>query len=146
MAEGNVEIVRRAYDLLNAGGTLDDLMEGMKPLLDPGAEWVNPPDALEVGTRTGFDGWRTALENIRTGLGEEVRLEVRELVEGADAVFATGNARVRGTSSGIEADGPTWAAIWTVFNGRIRRYEWSWDPAGMRARFLETEGGPQQGR
>jgi hypothetical protein len=46
MVERKVEIVRRAYEALNAGGTLDDLMERMKPLLDPGAEWVNPPPPL----------------------------------------------------------------------------------------------------
>ena len=135
MSQENLEIVRRAYEVLNAGGTIDDLMEGMRPLLDPEAEWVNPPEALEVGTRAGLGGWRVALGNIRAGWGENVRLEVQELVEGGDAVFTTGKAHVSGTSSGVEAVGPTWAAIWTVTDGRIRRYEWSWDTVNMRARF-----------
>ena len=143
MSQENVEIVRRAYQVLNAGGTLGDLMDGMTPLLDPQVEWVNPPDALERGTRAGLDGWRVALANLRAGLGDEVRLEVQELVEGGDAVFATGKAHVSGTSSGVEAVGPTWGAIWTLIGGRIRRYDWSWDPVGMRARFMSTDEGPE---
>ena len=139
MSQENVEIVRRAYEVLNAGGTIDDLMDGLRPLLDPQVEWVNPPDALERGTRAGLDGWRVALENIRAGLGEKVKLEVQGLVEHGDAVLATGKAHVIGTSSGVEAVGPTWAAIWTVTGGRIRRYEWSWDPVAMRARFKSME-------
>ena len=130
-----MEIVRRAYEVLNAGGTIDDLMDGLRPLLDPQVEWVNPPDALERGTRIGLDGWRVALANIRAGLGENVKLEVQGLVENGDAVLATGKAHVSGTSSGVEAVGPTWAAIWMVTGGRIRRYEWSLDPDAMRARF-----------
>jgi ketosteroid isomerase-like protein len=139
MSQENVEIVRHAYVVLNAGGTIDDLMEGLTPLLDPQVEWVNPHDALERGTRAGLDGWRTAMGNIRAGLGENVRFEVQELVEHGDAVFATGKARVSGTSSGVEAVGPTWAAIGTVMGGLIRRYEWSWDATGTRARFESME-------
>jgi ketosteroid isomerase-like protein len=139
MSQENVEIVRRAYEVLNAGGTIDDLMDGLRPLLDPQVEWVNPPDALERGTRAGLDGWRVALENILAGLGENVKLEVQGLVEHGDAVLATGKAHVSGTSSGVETVGPTWAAIWTVTDGRIRRYEWSWDLVAMRARFKSME-------
>ena|SRR5687768_15409892 len=139
MGKDNVEVVLRAYEVLNAPGTIDDLMDGLAPLLDPDAEWINPPDALEVGTRSGLDGWRTALENLRGGLGKAVRLEVDELLEHGDAVFAMGKAHLRGTSSGVEAAGPTWAAIWLVGNGRIRRYEWSWDVSEMRSRLMDPE-------
>src|SRR5688500_17659445 len=139
MGKGNVEVVLRAYEVLNATGTIDDLMEGLAPLLDPDAEWINPPDALEVGTRTGLDGWRTALENLRGGLGKGVWREVDELFEHGDSVFATGKAHLRGTSSGVEAVGPTWAAIWIISSGRIRRYEWSWDISDMRSRLMDSE-------
>jgi ketosteroid isomerase-like protein len=139
MSQENVEIVRRCYRVLNAGGTIDDLMNGLRPLLDPQVEWVNPPDALERGTRAGLDGWRVALENIRAGLGESVKLEVQEMLDRGDAVMATGKAHISGTSSGVEAVGPTWAAIWTLTGGRIRRYEWSLDPVAMRARFNSME-------
>ena len=128
-------MVRRAYEVLNGAGSIDELMEGLAPLVDPHAEWVNPPDALERGTRAGPDGWRSALENLRAGLGEGVEFAVDELVPRGDSIFATGRAHVSGTSSGVEVTGPTWAAIWTVRAGRIRRYEWSWDPEGMRASF-----------
>ena len=145
MSQESLEIVRRAYEVLNTGGTIDYLMAGLAPLLDPQAEWVNPPDALERGTRAGLDGWRIALGNIRAGLGESVKLDVHELVDDGDAVFAAGEVQTRGTSSGVEAAGPTWAAIWTVSDGRIRRYEWSWDTAGTRARFKGMEGPPNSG-
>lgn len=138
MPEENVETVLRAYEVLNEAGTIDDLMDGLRPMLHPDAEWVNPSDALEVGTRSGFDGWRTALENLRGGLGADLRLEVEELIEKGDAVFATGKAHVSGTASGVEAVGPTWAAIWVVKDGRISRYEWSWDIPEMRQSFFEA--------
>ena len=134
-AAASSDIARRAYDALNAAGSVDDLMGALAPLLHPEAEWVNPPDALERGTRAGHEGWRTAIENIRAGLGDDLRFEVHELVERGDAVYATGTAHVSGTSSGVEAESPTWAAIWVVRDGLIRRYEWSWEVAGMRARF-----------
>ena len=139
MAQANLEIARRAYEVLNAGGTVDEVMEGLMPLLDPHVEWVNPPDALERGTRVGLDGIRIALESLRAGLGESVKFEVRELVEYGDAVFAAGQAHVSGTSSGVETVGPTWAAIWFMADGRVRRYEWSWDPGAMRARLKSME-------
>jgi hypothetical protein len=54
MSQENVEIVRRCYRVLNAGGTIDELMDRLRPLLDPHVEWVNPPDAIERGTRAGL--------------------------------------------------------------------------------------------
>ena len=136
MPQGNVAIVRRVYELLNSGGTIDELMDGIEPLLHLRVEWINPPDALELGTRTGIDGWRAALANLRAGLGEDVKVEVRELVDRGEVVFAAGEVQAGGTASGVDAAGPTWAAIWTLEDGRIRRYEWSWDPDAMRARVL----------
>src|SRR5215208_3578468 len=102
MSAENIETVLRAYEVLNTASSIDALMDGLGPLLDPEAEWVNPPDALEVGTRSGPEGWRTALENLRAGLGQDLKLEVDELVEKGDAVFATGKAHLSGTASGVE--------------------------------------------
>jgi ketosteroid isomerase-like protein len=135
MSPENIGIVRRAYEVLNGGGTIDDLMARLRPLLDRRIEWVNPANALERGSRAGLEGWRVALENLRAGFGEEVTLEVHELVEHGDAVFATGRPRVSGTSTSVRGVGPTWAAIWTVTDSHISRYEWSWDPLAMRTRF-----------
>ncbi|HEX2129851.1 MAG TPA: nuclear transport factor 2 family protein [Solirubrobacterales bacterium] len=142
MTQENVEVVRRAYEAFNAGGSVDEVMERVTPLLDPDAEWVNPPEALERGTRVGIDGWRAAFENVKAGLGQSVRFEIEELVGQGDLVLATGKAHISGTTSGVETVSPEWGAIFTVKERRIRRYEWSTDPVGLRARFAATEPPP----
>ena len=50
MSQENVEIVRRLVDAWNR----QDL-EGILALIDPEAEYVNAPNAVEPGTRRGHD-------------------------------------------------------------------------------------------
>ena len=50
MSEENVEIVRRLIDAWNRQD-----IEGMLALIDPEAEYVNAPTAVEPGTRRGHD-------------------------------------------------------------------------------------------
>ena len=55
-SEGNAGVVRRVYEAWNG----PDPVDGVLPMLDPAFEWVNPPHAVEPGTRRGRQpagGW-----------------------------------------------------------------------------------------
>jgi ketosteroid isomerase-like protein len=128
-------VVRRVYEVLQRGGSVPELMEELEPLLAPDAEWVNPEHAIERGTRVGPDGWRTALENTQGGLGANVVFHLDDLqVLGEGRVFARGQMRTRGTSSGVEVEGPKLAMYWTLRDGRVSRMEWSFEVEELLAR------------
>jgi ketosteroid isomerase-like protein len=142
MAGEAERVVRNAYDLFNRGASVDEVMPELEHLLDPEAEWVNPPDAIERGTRRGLDGWRTALENVLAGAGADARFAIEELLERGDQVFVRGFLRPRGTSSGVEVDGPMTGVIWTVRDGRICRVEWFYDLDEALAKFERLDEAP----
>ena len=131
-------LVRRFYEVLGRLDTVDDAMPQLEPLLHPEAEYVNPPDALEPGTRRGREGWRAVLQSTMEGLGRSARFELVELVERGDRVLVLLSLRTGGTASGVEVDGPTIGSVLTVEDGLIRRFEWHWRPEDARAAF---EGG-----
>ena len=133
--EESERIVRRVYDVMGGGGSVPELIEKLEPLLTPDAEWVNPDDAIERGTRVGVEGWTTALENTRGGLGSSVNFRIEEVIELAeDRVFVRGHMRTKGTSSGVEVEGPLLGTYWTLRDGRISRMEWSFDVDELLAR------------
>ena len=132
--------MRRLYEVLGDGRTIDEAMPELERLLHPEAEYVNPPDALESGTRRGFDGWRAMLESGREGLGESARFQIVDPIERGDRVFMLLALRTGGTASGVEIDGPTVGAIVTVEDGLIRRFEWWWKPEDARAVFDQAAG------
>ena len=56
-----MELVKRLYDTWEKDGF------GVVPaLMDPDIEYVNPPYAVEPGTRRGYRGFATAAEAIHT--------------------------------------------------------------------------------
>ena len=133
--EESERVVRRFYEVLGEGGTAPELMAKLEPILAPDAEWVNPDDAIERGTRVGAEGWRTALENTQSGLGSSVVYRIEELIVLAeDRVFARGHLRTKGTSSGVEVEGRMLGMDWTIQNGQVRRMEWSFEVDELLAR------------
>jgi ketosteroid isomerase-like protein len=127
--------VRRVYEAMGEGGSPAELMERLTPLLTPDAEWVNPEDAIERGTRVGAEGWLTALENTQSGLGSNVTFQIEDLtVLGEDTVFVRATPRAGGTSSGVEVEGRMMGMYWTVEDRRVRRFEWSFDVDELLAR------------
>jgi ketosteroid isomerase-like protein len=133
--EESERIVRRFYELLGEGGSVPELMEKLEPLLAPDAEWVNPDDAIERGTRVGVEGWRTALENTQSGLGSSVIYRMEEVIVLADdRVFARGHLRTKGTSSGVEVEGRMLGMDWTIQDGHVSRMEWSFEVDELLAR------------
>ena len=53
MSHENAALVRRIYDVINRSDSVHEVMEELGELLDPEVEFVNPPDAIERGTRRG---------------------------------------------------------------------------------------------
>jgi len=116
MSEKNAERFQRIRRQLSERRTLD------RELLTDDAEWVNPDDAVEPGTRRGADGFLQAIASVFEGWEESV-FEIERVIESGDDVIALGRLRTRGRAAGIEASGPH-GEIWTFENGRVRRMQW----------------------
>jgi ketosteroid isomerase-like protein len=124
-AESNVDVVRGIYAAWLEGRSARDL-------IDAGIEYVNPPDAVEPGTRHG----RAAFKGIRDAY-DDVRIEPLEYVEAADDVVVVARVTGRGRGSGLEID---WRQgyIWTVRDGQAVRFRWFTHPEqALRAAGVE---------
>jgi ketosteroid isomerase-like protein len=110
MSEQNVELVRRIYELWGRN-------QSARHLIDPEIEYVNPPYAVEAGTRVG----RSALSKIRE-VYPDFRVEPERFLDAGDDVVVIGTAR--GTAaSGVQAQ---WRQgyVWTVSHGKAVRLRW----------------------
>ena len=125
------ELVRRMYEQFNAGSPT-----WQEDFLSEDIVYVNPPDAVEPGTRRGRDAW--AAFNTYQSVFENLRWEVVELHGEGDRVLARLRSQVRGRESGLAGDWEGWH-LWTVRGNRIVRYEWFNDEEAARAAFA---GGP----
>jgi ketosteroid isomerase-like protein len=114
MSRENVEVVRAIYDAWAAGTS-------SRHLIAADIEYVNPPYALESGTRRG----RRTLAKVRE-VYPDFRVEPERYVDVGDDVVVIGIAR--GTAaSGIEAQ---WRQgyVWTIRDGQAVRLRWFNDP------------------
>jgi uncharacterized protein len=114
VSEQNVQLVRTIYDLWSRN-------ERARHLIDPAMEYVNPPYAVEAGTRRG----RTALGKIRE-VYPDFRVEPERFIDAGEDVVVIGTAR--GTArSGVEAQ---WRQgyVWTVRDGKAIRFRWFNNP------------------
>ena len=115
VSEQNVEIVEAIHRLWNA-------RESTEGLIDEELEYVNPPDAVETGTRHGRSTLATVLE-----VYPDFRFEIERIADAGDEVVAVGV--VHGTSaSGISIEARQ-GYVWTVRDGRAVRFRWFRDPA-----------------
>ena len=91
-------------------------------LLSEDVEWVNPPEAVEPGTRRGAGGFNEAIASIYEGWKESV-FEPERVVANGDDVVAVGELRVRGRAVGLEVRREH-GQIWTFRDGRVARMRW----------------------
>jgi ketosteroid isomerase-like protein len=119
--ESNVEVVRRFYDCWSR-----DELPGPVELLDPELEYVNPPEAVEPGTRRGVPAFRDAVEKLLQSW-EFWRAEIEELRTLGDQVAVVVHYRTRGRSSGMDVEGRE-SALWTLRDGKVVRYQWFKQP------------------
>jgi ketosteroid isomerase-like protein len=89
MSVENVEIVRRFYD----AWARNDL-PGPIELMDPEIEYVNPPRAVEPGTRRGLTAFSGAVEKAFEGL-ETWQIELEQLRPVGDQVAVVVRYRAR---------------------------------------------------
>jgi ketosteroid isomerase-like protein len=121
MSSGNGDIARRLYRAFNERDT-----KTTRELMAPNVEWVNPEDAVEPGTRQGWEDYQRALAGLRESF-EEISVEVERIEEAGDRVAAVIEVHVRGRGSGLEAT-TRQSGLWTFRDGRAVRYEWFNDP------------------
>jgi ketosteroid isomerase-like protein len=126
MSLTNTQLVEGVLEAWRVGSLADS------GLLDPEAEWVNPPDAIERGIRAGSDAYVTAGDAVRAAF-EDARIDLDQLDEIGDRVVGTGTLRGRGRGSGVDIERRV-SLIWTIADGRIARFEWSLGPdAALKA-------------
>ena len=110
MSEQNVQVVRTIYELWSRD-------EPARHLIDAEIEYVNPPYAVESGTRHG----RSTLGRIRD-VYPDFHVEPERFVDAGEEVVVIGTAR--GTAaSGVVAQ---WRQgyVWTVRDGKAVRFRW----------------------
>ena len=128
-----MEIVRSGFTALAEGD-----FGSFFAVLDDGVEWVNPPYAVEPGTRRGTAEFRGALDRMRATWGD-IQLKVDEVVEaGETVVIVTGRWTGEGAGSGVQLEN-TFSSLLTLRSGKVVRYEWFRE----KAEALEAAGLPE---
>jgi ketosteroid isomerase-like protein len=122
MSQRNIQLAEAHLEAWRDGSLADS------DLLDPAAEWVNPPDAIERGTRTGIEAFVAAGEAVRIAF-EDARVDLDRLTEDGDRVVGMGTLRGHGRGSGVVIERSV-RLIWTIADGRIVRFEWFQGPGG----------------
>jgi ketosteroid isomerase-like protein len=128
----NVEVVRRLLEAWNKGEDVVGL-----GLIAEDVEYVNPPDAMEPGTRHGQEGWNRAFSMVRESY-DEAHVEIERVVEVDDArvlILATMHVQGRGSQVPVAAEQ---SYLWTLRDGQAIRFEWFWGhEAGLEAAGLD---------
>jgi ketosteroid isomerase-like protein len=91
-------------------------------LLAEDVEWVNPPEAVEPGTRQGADSFNRAIANVFAAW-DDVRFDTERVIDNGDELVALGRLHGRVRGPGMEVNSPH-GQIWTFRNGRVTRMQW----------------------
>jgi ketosteroid isomerase-like protein len=107
--------------------------------MHPEIEWVNPPDAVEPGTRHGPDSFEVAQSAVGRAYSS-IGIEVERQVELGDTMFLIVEMLYHGRGSGIDVR-QRMGFVFTIRDGRVTRFEWSNDPEALLERFESPETG-----
>ena len=121
MVSANVELVRAVYARWASGDF------SSTDWAHPEIEYVNPPGAIEPGTRRGLAAFSRAVESTLEGW-ESWQMEPERLEAFGDQVAAVVRYRARGRGSGVEVQGRE-SALWTIRDGKVVQYKWFHKPA-----------------
>jgi ketosteroid isomerase-like protein len=117
MAEENLEIVRRLVDAWNR----QDL-EGILVLIDPEAEYVNAPTAIEPGTRRGHDAAVDVMRKQWEDLPAAILVEIDRFHDRGDEIITEG--RLSRTMPGSDQRISTrLLQSWKFRDGKLIRFE-----------------------
>lgn len=119
-----LEVVRRTYE----DGWFDEKPKHLFEHVAADAELVNPPEAVEPGTRRGVAEMAEALLNMYGGF-DESRHELRLLYGTEDVVVADVKSIVRSRGSSVDVSRDE-VHTWTFRDGEIVRFEWGRDLRG----------------
>ena len=121
MSEENVEVVRRAHEVWNAGD-----MDTLRELYDPGIIWRGPEGWPEPGPYAGREAVMGQVEQMRETWDTDSFELISELIDVGDrvAVRFIWRGAGHGPEANIEATG-----VYTVRKGRIIGIEFFWDHA-----------------
>jgi ketosteroid isomerase-like protein len=122
MSDQNVSIVLAIHEALARGESPATL-----ELLHPDIEYVNPPGAVEPGTRRGIAAYEDALRSMHEAL-DDVHIEAREVIDAGDQVVVLATFTARGRSSGAQRQHED-GYVWTVRDGKAVSFQWFNDPA-----------------
>ena len=112
MSEENVELVRRIYDAWDRG-------ESARDFLAPDVEYVNPPYAVETGTRHGRKSFAVV-----GGTYEDFAIQVERFIDAGDStVVVLARYTATGRGSGVPVEGEH-GYIWTVRGGVAVHFRW----------------------
>ena len=117
MAESRRELVQ---EMVAAWNRRD--LEAALARLDPRAEYVNPPTAVEPGTRHGHEGVADVMHKQWEGLGPDARQEIEELHVVGDQLITAGRVTrsMLGSTTPLENQV---ALRWSFRGDRILRIE-----------------------
>jgi len=112
MSRENVEVVEAIYEEW-ANRRLG------KEFMAPDVRYINPPDALEAGTRRGAESFNKIF-----GVYSEIRFEIDRLIDaGDDKVVMVGTMRGVARATGIEMTRPN-SHVWTIQGGKAISMQW----------------------
>jgi len=120
---GNEERVRAALAAMERGD-----VDAIVAQAHPEVEFVNPPYALEAGTRHGIDGLRAGLGAMLDAF-QDLRFESGRVIDLGDRIVAYGEWSGRGRGSEYGFGPVPYAFVVTMRDGQMVRYEWFTDPA-----------------
>ena len=116
MSQENLEVVRAIYEAWAAD-------RSAAPFIDRDIEYVNPPNAIEPGTRIGRHYFRRVTE-----VWPDVRFEIERYIDAGEDVVVIAKQFGRGSSSGVETQSRM-GYVWTVAEGKAIRFRWFNDVA-----------------
>jgi ketosteroid isomerase-like protein len=117
MSQENVERLTLLLEQLFDGRRVDP------ELLAEDVEWVNPPEAVEPGTRQGADSFNRAIANVFAAW-DDVRFEIERVVDNGDDVVVLGKLHGHIHGPGMEVDSRH-GQVWTFRGDRVTRMRWT---------------------
>jgi ketosteroid isomerase-like protein len=137
MSEENVELIRRFTEAVDRGD-----IDGAVAIANPPPEFeYQPPPRLPWpdlagGVQRGPEGLRWTLEQFWVEF-DGLHVELRELIDAGDRVFAAATVRGRGKHSGAETSWDVWG-VWTVRGCRAVRWQGYTDrAAALEAAWIQ---------
>ena len=116
MSQENVEIVRAIYESWDRGEQLFD-----SNAIQDDVEFVNPPEAIDPGTRRGIEGFAVAGQAVLDAFGS-LSHEVEALRDAEPHVIASVTFKARGSGSGIAVEQSEFH-VWTFRGPSVVRLE-----------------------